>query len=123
MQNSRPVAGQFMADPKPKATAPHRAEQAVNPFSASFEQKLKQSGRWSKVSRAMTNGGRAASSNAAPSSPASALKIGDTIEHQRFGKGTVTNIEGTGENQKATVQFEQTGTKQLLLKFAHFKIV
>ena len=126
MQNSRPVAGQFMADPKPKATAPHRAEQAVNPFSASFEQKLKQSGRWSKVSRAMTNGGRAAASNTAASSSssqASVVKVGDVIEHQRFGKGTVMNIEGAGENRKATVQFEQTGTKQLLLKFAHFKIV
>ena len=126
MQNSRPVAGQFMADPKPKATAPHRAEQAVNPFSASFEQKLKQSGRWSRVSRAMTNGGRAEASNSASSSAssqASALKVGDVIEHQRFGKGTVTNIEGSGENRKATVQFEQTGQKQLLLKFAHFKIV
>jgi DNA helicase-2/ATP-dependent DNA helicase PcrA len=123
MQNSRPVAGQFMADPQPKVTAPHRAEQAVNPFSASFEQKLKQSGRWSRVSRAMTNGGRAAGSDSAASSSASSLKVGDVIEHQRFGKGTVTNIEGSGENRKATVKFEQTGTKQLLLKFAHFKIV
>jgi DNA helicase-2/ATP-dependent DNA helicase PcrA len=123
MQNSRPVAGQFMADPKPKVTAPHRAEQAVNPFSASFEQKLRQSGRWSRVSRAMTNGGRAAGSDSAASSSASSLKVGDVIEHQRFGKGTVTNIEGSGENRKATVQFEQTGTKQLLLKFAHFKVI
>ena len=75
----------------------------------------------------MTNGGRAANSNvsasSSASSQASSLKVGDVIEHQRFGKGTVTNIEGSGENRKATVQFEQTGTKQLLLKFAHFKIV
>ena len=122
MQNSRPVAGQFMADPRPKATAPHHAGQAVNPFSSSFEQRLRQNGRWSKVSCAMTNGGRAANSNAAASSSASSLKVGDVIMHQRFGKGTVTNIEGTGENRKATVQFDQTGMKQLLLKFAHFTI-
>lgn len=122
MQNSRPVAGQFMADPQPKATAPHRAEKAVNPFSASFEEKLKQQGRWSRVSRAMTNGGRTAGSKSDASS-ASSPKVGDTIEHQRFGKGTVTNIEGSGENRKATVQFDPTGTKQLLLKFAHFKII
>lgn len=121
MQNSRPVAGQFMADPIPKVTAPHRAEKAVNPFSEAFEQKLRQSGRWSKVSRAMTNGGRAVSNGTTSSSQA--LKTGDVIEHQRFGKGTVVKIEGEGENRKATVSFEQTGMKQLLLKFAHFKVV
>ncbi len=121
MQNSRPVAGQFMADPKPKMTTPHKAETAVNPFSESFEQKLRQTGRWSKVSRAMANGGRAASSG--PSAEASSLSVGNVIEHQRFGKGTVVNIEGTGENKKATVEFEQTGPKQLLLKFAHFKVI
>lgn len=121
MQNSRPVAGQFMADPKPKLTTPHKAETAVNPFSESFEQKLKQTGRWSRVSRAMANGGRAA--NSSTSAAASTLNVGNIIEHQRFGKGTVVNIEGMGENRKATVRFEQTGTKQLLLKFAHFKII
>lgn len=121
MQNSRPVAGQFMADPKPKLTTPHKAETAVNPFSESFEQKLKQTGRWSRVSRAMANGGRATGSSS--SAEASSLNVGNVIEHQRFGKGTVVNIEGTGENRKATVKFEQTGTKQLLLKFAHFKVI
>ena len=121
MQNSRPVAGQFMADPKPKLTTPHKAETAVNPFSESFERKLRQTGRWSRVSRAMANGGRTAS--ASPSAEASSLNVGNIIEHQRFGKGTVVNIEGTGENRKATVKFEQTGTKQLLLKFAHFNII
>ncbi len=123
MQNSRPVAGQFMADPKPKMTTPHKAETAVNPFSESFEQKLRQTGRWSKVSRAMANGGRATASNPNTSAEAAALNVGNVIEHQRFGKGTVVNIEGVGENRKATVEFEQTGNKQLLLKFAHFKII
>ena len=121
MQNSRPVAGQFMADPKPKLTTPHKAETAANPFSESFERKLRQTGRWSRVSRAMANGGRTAS--ASPSAEASSLNVGNVIEHQRFGKGTVVNIEGTGENRKATVKFEQTGIKQLLLKFAHFNII
>ena len=45
------------------------------------------------------------------------------IEHQRFGVGRVVKIEGTGENQKATVEFKNTGTKQLLLKFARYKII
>ncbi len=123
MQNSRPVAGQFMADPKPKLTTPHKAETAANPFSESFEQKLRQTGRWSKVSRAMANGGRAAASSPNTSAEAASLNVGNVIEHQRFGKGTVVNIEGVGENRKATVDFEQTGSKQLLLKFAHFKII
>ena len=43
------------------------------------------------------------------------------IEHQRFGIGEVLNVEGVGENQKATVKFRNAGTKQLLLKFARFK--
>lgn len=45
------------------------------------------------------------------------------IEHQRFGIGRVLKIEGTGENQKATVEFKNTGTKQLLLKFARYKVI
>ncbi len=51
------------------------------------------------------------------------LKVGDTIEHQRFGIGKIVHIEGVSENAKATVLFENVGTKQLLLKFARFKIL
>lgn len=126
MQNSRPVADRFMADPKPKLTSPHRPEAAVNPFSESFEQKLRKSGNWSRVSKAVTNGGRSMPRNSAGSGAASGLQQlaeGTMIEHPRFGRGRVVRVEGQGENQKATVDFEQTGQKQLLLKFAHFSIV
>jgi DNA helicase-2/ATP-dependent DNA helicase PcrA len=51
------------------------------------------------------------------------LTEGCTIEHQRFGIGRVVKIEGTGENQKATVEFKNSGTKQLLLKFARYKVM
>lgn len=51
------------------------------------------------------------------------LVEGAKIEHQRFGVGTVLKLEGSGENAKATVQFVNSGTKQLLLKFAKFTIV
>jgi DNA helicase-2/ATP-dependent DNA helicase PcrA len=51
------------------------------------------------------------------------LREGLRIEHQRFGIGTVTRIEGSGENTKATVEFKNAGTKQLLLKFAKFKVI
>lgn len=51
------------------------------------------------------------------------LLEGTKIEHQRFGVGTVLKLEGSGENAKATVQFVNSGTKQLLLKFAKFTII
>ena len=51
------------------------------------------------------------------------LYEGATIEHQRFGIGTVERLEGVGENAKATVAFRNAGTKQLLLKFAKYKIL
>lgn len=51
------------------------------------------------------------------------LVEGAKIEHQRFGVGTVLKLEGSGENAKATVQFVNSGTKQLLLKFAKFTLI
>lgn len=123
MQNSRPVASQFQADPKPKITDPQRPEQAVDPFSSSFKRQLQQAGgNFKRVTDAMTNGGRTVA--ASSSSPdASGLQEGCTIEHQRFGIGTVLRLEGKGENRKATVAFRNAGTKQLLLKFARFKVL
>ena len=54
------------------------------------------------------------------SSSDSPLQPGDRIEHTRFGVGEVIKIEGSGENCKATVVFRNSGTKQLLLKFARY---
>ena len=88
-QNSRPVASQFMADPKPG----FKSVRAVN-----------------AAHRIMGD-------------TASSLSEGCRIEHQRFGIGTVLKIEGTGENTKATEEFQNAGTKQLLLKFAKFTIL
>ena len=51
------------------------------------------------------------------------LQPGMTIEHDRFGRGRVVKVEGEGEMAKATVEFRNLGTKQLLLKFAKFNIV
>ena len=107
MQNPRPVATQFKADPKPRAVAPRQPEKPVDPFGPNFK----------RVYNAV-----------APRPMASAPRAGELcegcrIEHQRFGIGTVLKIEGTGENTKATVEFRNAGTKQLLLKFAKFKII
>lgn len=49
------------------------------------------------------------------------VMVGTKIEHVRFGIGTVMNVEGSGENEKATVDFQNVGRKTLLLKFARFK--
>ena len=60
------------------------------------------------------------SSPAPSSSSDSPLQPGDRIEHSRFGVGEVIKMEGSGENCKATVVFRNSGTKQLLLKFARY---
>ncbi|NDV82931.1 ATP-dependent helicase [Bacteroides sp. 51] len=57
------------------------------------------------------------------SAPLTDLQVGQTIEHERFGIGEVINIEGTGDNMKATIHFRNAGDKQLLLRFARFKIL
>lgn len=51
------------------------------------------------------------------------LQVGNIIEHERFGIGEVLKMEGVGDNCKATVKFRNAGEKQLLLKFARFKLV
>ena len=63
------------------------------------------------------------SSNAAQKAIINALSVGSNIEHERFGKGTIVSIEGSGENAKAEVDFQAVGRKKLLLKFALFKIL
>jgi DNA helicase II / ATP-dependent DNA helicase PcrA len=45
------------------------------------------------------------------------------VTHERFGHGKVINVEGDGQNRKATVFFQSAGQKQLLLKFARLKII
>jgi DNA helicase-2/ATP-dependent DNA helicase PcrA len=59
------------------------------------------------------------------SSPESliALPIGTQVEHQRFGKGVVTEVDGVGNDKKATINFKESGEKKLLLRFAKLKII
>ncbi len=144
VQNSRPVARQFMADVNYKVTSPRKNEPKVDPLSPAFRRELdaarhnpftphgaKAAGfqqatqiksqplppNFRKVSSS-----RPATSASQPTANGS-LSEGMVIEHQRFGVGTVIKLEGTGDNAKATVEFRNTGTKQLLLKFAKFTIV
>ena len=107
-QNSKPVAPQFMADPKPG----FKSVRAVN----AVHRIMGDTASSSSVALAGSSASKA-------SSAAGSLSEGCRIEHQRFGIGTVLKIEGTGENTKATVEFLNAGTKQLLLKFAKFTIL
>lgn len=62
-------------------------------------------------------------SSAGQASSVQGLAVEQVIEHERFGIGDVINVEGTGDNCKATVHFRNVGNKQLLLKFARFKVI
>lgn len=67
--------------------------------------------------------GRIENSSMQLSEEAGQLKEGNVIEHERFGRGIVTSIEQSGGDKRAFVDFDSAGQKQLLLKFAKFRIV
>ena len=56
-------------------------------------------------------------------SPSSSIKVGQKVEHARFGKGKVLSIEGTSGNEKATIEFNDFGQKLILMKFAKLRII
>ena len=64
-----------------------------------------------------------AAAAATASSQNVALSVGQYIEHERFGLGEVLKVEGEGDSAKALIRFENAGEKQLLLRFARFKII
>ncbi len=120
-QNSKPVASQFVADPKPSLSEGNfKSVRALNAAKRYMETHSSH-----PASRSTGSAASSVSSSAASSAGSSScgLQEGMKIEHQRFGRGTVLKIEGTGENTKATVEFVHSGTKQLLLKFAKFTVV
>lgn len=115
-QNTNPVATQFKADPKTRIVG-HKEEPPRDPFSPEFRS-LIEKGTLKRVRPSMPRPSSGSTPSAIPH-----VNEGDKIEHERFGIGTVIKLEGTGENQKATVEFNNSGTKQLLLKFARFKVI
>lgn len=142
-QNSKPVASQFVADPKPSLfddepeTSRISGRSSVSGRSSLSEGNFKSVRALNAAKRYMEThsshpasrgtGSSAASVSSSTASSAGSsscgLQEGIKIEHQRFGRGTVLKIEGTGENTKATVEFVHSGTKQLLLKYAKFTVV
>ena len=119
------VTSQFRPDPKPASD--------TSSLSSSSRESLS-SGNFKSVraldaARRILGNNRSSlvSSTSSVSSSAGssfgALKEGCKIEHQRFGVGVVRKIEGQGENAKATVEFQNSGVKQLLLKYAKYTIL
>ena len=136
-QNSKPVASQFVADPKPSLFDDEPETSHTSGRSSLSEGNFKSVRALNAAKRYMEThsshpASRSTGSSAASVSSSAALSAGSSscglqegmkIEHQRFGRGTVLKIEGTGENTKATVEFVHSGTKQLLLKYAKFTVV
>ena len=142
-QNSKPVASQFVADPKPSLFDDEPKTSRISGRSSVSGRSSLSEGNFKSVralnaakrymethsshpaSRSTGSSAASVSSSAASSAGSSScgLQEGMKIEHQRFGQGTVLKIEGTGENTKATVEFVHSGTKQLLLKYAKFTLV
>jgi DNA helicase-2/ATP-dependent DNA helicase PcrA len=136
-QNSKPVASQFVADPKPSLfddepeTSHTSGRSSLSEGNFKSVRALNAAKRYMEThsshpaSRSTGSSAASVSSSAASSAGSSScgLQEGMKIEHQRFGRGTVLKIEGTGENTKATVEFVHSGTKQLLLKYAKFTVV
>ena len=69
------------------------------------------------------SGSSSAQSAASNAASVTGVRAGQMIEHERFGLGEVMKVEGTGDNAKATIHFKNAGDKQLLLRFARFKVI
>ena len=124
------VTSQFRPDPKPASdTSSSSSSSRESLSSGNFKsvraldaaRRILGNNRSSSVSSTSSVSSFAGSSSSGSSF--GALKEGCKIEHQRFGVGIVRKIEGQGENAKATVEFQNSGVKQLLLKYAKYTIL
>lgn len=124
------VTSQFRPDPKPASdTSSSSSSSRESLSSGNFKsvraldaaRRILGNNRSSSVSSTSSVSSSAGSSSSGSSF--GALKEGCKIEHQRFGVGVVRKIEGQGENAKATVEFQNSGVKQLLLKYAKYTIL
>lgn len=125
------VTSQFRPDPKPVSDTSSSSSSSSRESlsSGNFKsvraldaaRRILGNNRSSSVSSTSSVSSSAGSSSSGSSF--GALKEGCKIEHQRFGVGIVRKIEGQGENAKATVEFQNSGVKQLLLKYAKYTIL
>ena len=131
------VTSQFRPDPKPASdTSSSSSSSRESLSSGNFKsvrvldaaRRILGNNRNSSVASASSVSASSSVSSASSvsssvSSSFGGLKEGCKIEHQRFGVGVVRKIEGQGENAKATVEFLNSGVKQLLLKYAKYTIL
>ena len=100
---------------EPNGTVPGTRFKRKAGFEAKPVRKPWEQGKFQKVTESMLK-------DTAPSQ-SSGLKVGNVIEHERFGIGSVIEIEGSGDNTKARIKFLNVGEKTLLLKFARYKVL
>lgn len=119
------VTSQFRPDPKPASDTSSSSSSSCESLSSGNFKSV----RALDAARRILGNNRSSSVSSTSSVSSSAgssfgaLKEGCKIEHQRFGVGIVRKIEGQGENAKATVEFQNSGVKQLLLKYAKYTIL
>jgi DNA helicase-2/ATP-dependent DNA helicase PcrA len=119
--------------PKPKPVVPHTKIRATGPSSirpsstslgtAGIGSTPSQTGSIPPARFKRVNSTLVSPKSGGASSSLSTLQVGQKIQHERFGIGEVIKVEGTGDNAKATISFLHAGQKQLLLRFARFKII
>ena len=129
-QNSKPVASQFVADPKPSLfddepeTSHTSGRSSVSGRSSLSEGNFKSVRALNAAKRYMeTHSSHPASRGTGSSAASVSSSTASSAGSSSCGLQEGMKIEGTGENTKATVEFVHSGTKQLLLKYAKFTVV
>lgn len=114
---SRPQSQSFQS--RPQSQPYHEAPQR-NPFQSTVTSGFR---RVQPVAQRFQTSASAQRTQASASSQRQTIHAGARVEHQRFGLGTVVAVEGVGENEKATIEFQNAGTKTLLMKFARLTVL
>ena len=114
---SRPQSQSFQSRPQ---SQPYHETPQRNPFQSTVPSGFR---RVQSVSQRFQTSASIQRMQASTSSQRQTIHAGARVEHQRFGLGTVVAVEGVGENEKATIEFQNAGTKTLLMKFARLTVL
>ena len=122
--SSRPAQSPQLARDSQESPKPQYSRAVQSPQSPQVTRSSQPSQRRTVIGAPSSTPRRLVSANASGgASRVAQLMPGQHIEHERFGVGEVIKVEGTGENTKALIRFVNAGEKQLLLKFARFRVV
>lgn len=114
---SRPQSQSFSSRPQSQS---YREAPQCNPFQSTVPSGFR---RVPTAPQRFQTSASAQRTQASASSQRQTIHVGARVEHQRFGLGTVVAVEGVGENEKATIEFQNAGTKTLLMKFARLTVL